>query len=125
MSHGPSHCPQPLHRKVHKAQSPILQRVQGVKPILVGEAQQHTFDDLKAHLQHPATLSSPKPGAPLFLYITATGGAVSGPWWKDTTAPTAPNIPPVYYVTEALSGAKVRYAELEKMIYAIVMATGS
>lgn len=30
---------------------------------------------------------------------------------------------PVYYVSEALQGAKIRYTELEKLAYALLMAS--
>jgi hypothetical protein len=43
-----------------------------------GAEQQKAFEDLKCYLEHLPTLSSPKPGQPLILYVLATHSAVNG-----------------------------------------------
>lgn len=102
---------------------PFFRVLKGTNPFRWREAQQRAFDDLKAHLQHPATLLSLEPGSPLLLYIATTGGAVSGVLVEEHSRSGHLKQTLVYYVSEALSSAKVCYSELEKMIYAVVMAT--
>ena len=64
------------------------------------------------------SLTSPEQGAHLLLYIAASNSAVSAVLVQENKVQR-----PVYYVSEALQGAKIRYTELEKLAYALVMAS--
>jgi hypothetical protein len=66
------------------------------------------------------TKQSPK--AELLLYIVATDTAVSAVLVEERKEADTLKQFPIYYVSEALSGSKLFYSEMEKMAYAVVMA---
>jgi hypothetical protein len=80
---------------------------------------QAAFDELKRYLQSPQALVSPLAGIELWLYLAASPVAVSIALVQETKAGQKL----VYFVSEALQGAKVRYIEMEKLAYALVMAS--
>jgi hypothetical protein len=85
-----------------------------------------TFDELKEHIQKLPTLSSPQPGQPLILYVSASHTTVGGALvqeketFKENKKLT--HTVPIYFVSEALAGSKNYYSELEKICYKIVMS---
>lgn len=97
--------------------------LRGADPYRWTEEQEVAFRELKAYLQHPEILTSPAAGAPLLLYIVAAEGAVSAVLAEEQKREGRIMQAPVYYVSEALVGAKQRYSEMEKMVYAVVMAS--
>jgi Reverse transcriptase (RNA-dependent DNA polymerase). len=80
---------------------------------------QAAFDELKQYLQSPPALISPAPGSELLLYLAASPVAVSAALIQETGSSQKP----VYFVSEALQGAKLRYIEMEKLAYALVIAS--
>nr|AAO19368.1 putative polyprotein [Oryza sativa Japonica Group] len=80
---------------------------------------QAVFDELKQYLQSPPALISPASGSELLLYLAASPVAVSAALVQETDSGQKP----VYFVSEALQGAKTRYIEMEKLAYALVMAS--
>nr|AAS98502.1 putative polyprotein [Oryza sativa Japonica Group] len=80
---------------------------------------QAAFDELKRYLQSPPALISPPPGSELLLYLAASPVAVSAALVQEIESGQKP----VYFVSEALQGAKTRYIEMEKLAYALVMAS--
>nr|CAD39384.2 OSJNBb0016B03.14 [Oryza sativa Japonica Group] len=80
---------------------------------------QEAFDELKQYLQSPPALISPTPGSELLLYLAASPVAVSAALVQETKFGQKP----VYFISEALQGAKTRYIEMEKLAYALVMAS--
>jgi hypothetical protein len=68
-------------------------------------------------------LTSPGDKAKLLLYITASTSAVSAALVEEKYEEEQLKQVPVYFVSEDLSGAKKFYSKLEKMTYAVVMAT--
>jgi ribonuclease HI len=87
-----------------------------------GPEQQQAFDDLKRYLEDAAVMTKPSPKAELLLYIAATDSAVSAVLVEERKEADALKQFPIYYVSEALSGSKLFYSEMEKMAYAVVMA---
>jgi hypothetical protein len=87
-----------------------------------GSEQQQAFDDLKKYLEDAAVMTKPSPKAELLLYIAATDSAVSAILVEEWKEADALKQFPIYYVSEALSGSKLFYSEMEKMAYAVVMA---
>nr|ABB46826.1 retrotransposon protein, putative, Ty3-gypsy subclass [Oryza sativa Japonica Group] len=79
---------------------------------------QSAFEELKQYLQSPPALISPAPGSELLLYLAASPVAVSAALFQETKSGQKP----VYFVSEALQGAKKRYIEMETLAYALVMA---
>ena len=67
-----------------------------------------------------------KPGvtkAELLLYIATTGAAVSAALVEERLIEGELKKVPIYFVSEALSGSKLLYSEMEKMTYTVVMAS--
>jgi hypothetical protein len=87
-----------------------------------GTEQQQAFEDLKKYLEEAAVMTKPSPKAELLLYIAATDTAVSAVLVEERKEADALKQFPIYYISEALSGSKLFYSEMEKMSYAIVMA---
>jgi len=67
-------------------------------------------------------MTSPSPGAELLLYIVTSSSAVSAALVEERMVEETPKHFPIYFVSEALSGSKLLYLEMEKMAYAVVMA---
>jgi ferredoxin len=87
-----------------------------------GAEQQQAFKDLKNYIKEAAVMSKPSPKAELLLYIAATDTAVSTVLVKERMEADTLRQFPIYYVSEAFSGSKLFYSEMEKMAYAVVMA---
>ena len=67
-------------------------------------------------------MSSPSEKAELLLYIATSGAAVSAALVKECSIENKLKQVPIYFVSEARSGSKLLYSEMEKMAYAVVMA---
>ena len=68
------------------------------------------------------TLVSPQPGEPL-LYVVASPHTVSAVLVREKQEEHQKKKLPVYYVSKTLDGAKKFYTEMEKVAYAVVMAS--
>ena len=69
------------------------------------------------------TLTPPSPGAPLLLYVPASHSAVSAALVQEKMDGQLKKQAPVYFVSEVLSLSKKNYIELEKVLYAVLMAS--
>jgi hypothetical protein len=87
-----------------------------------GAEQQQAFEDLKRYLEEAAVMTKPSPKADLLLYIAASDTGVSAVLVEKRMEADTLKQFPIYYVSEALSGSKLFYSEMEKMAYAVVMA---
>jgi hypothetical protein len=67
-------------------------------------------------------LCPPEPKSPLLLYLSASNSAVSVVLVQEKVVEEKFKQIPVYFASEALSGSKLFYSELEKIAYAVVMA---
>jgi hypothetical protein len=85
--------------------------------------QSEDFTELKEYIEKMAIFSPPLPSEPLFLYIATSKVAVSAVLVREVDSEKGKHQSPVYFVLEALSGSKLLYSELEKIAYAVVMAT--
>jgi hypothetical protein len=68
-------------------------------------------------------MTSPNPKDTLLLYISASPSVVSATLVVERPIEGHLKQLPVYYVSEELSGSKLFYSELEKIAYAVVMAS--
>jgi hypothetical protein len=66
-------------------------------------------------------LSPPDPKSPLLLYLFASNSAVSVVLVQEKEEEGKFKLFPVFFASEALSGSKLFYSELEKIAYAVVM----
>jgi ribonuclease HI/transposase InsO family protein len=75
-------------------------------------------------LTHAPILTPPQDGEPLYLYVTATTQVVSTVIVVERTEEghALPVQRPVYYINEVLSETKARYPQVQKLLYAVVLA---
>jgi hypothetical protein len=78
---------------------------------------------LKQYLIDLTTLTPPSPGAPLLLYVAASHSAVSMALVQEKLDGQVKKQAPVYFVSEVLSLSKKNYTKLEKVLYAVLMAS--
>jgi hypothetical protein len=88
-----------------------------------GPAQQRTFEELKQYLIDLTTLTPPSPGAPLLLYVAASHSTISVALVQEKQDGQVKKQAPVYFVSEVVSLSKKNYTELEKVLYAMLMAS--
>jgi hypothetical protein len=69
------------------------------------------------------TLTPPVLGAPLLLYVAALYSTVSAALVQEKLEGQAKKQVPIYFVSEVLSLSKKNYTELEKVLYAVLMAS--
>jgi ribonuclease HI len=85
---------------------------------------QEALDKLKATLARAPILTPPWDGEPLYLYVTATTQVVSAIIMVEHTEEghALPVQRPVYCISEMLSETKARYPQIQKLLYAVVLA---
>jgi hypothetical protein len=85
---------------------------------------QEALDKLKASLTHAPILTPPRDGEPPHLYVAATTQVVSVVIVVERTEEghALPVQRPVYYISEVLSDTKARYPQVQKLLYAVVLA---
>jgi hypothetical protein len=78
---------------------------------------------LKASLTNSPILVPPTTGDPLLLYVTATTQVVSAVLVVERAEEghTLLVQRPVYFISEVLSETKVRYPQIQKLLYSIVL----
>jgi hypothetical protein len=86
------------------------------------ETQKQAFQELKDYLSNMTKLCPPEPKSPLLLYLSASNLAVSVVLVQEKKEEGKFKQIPIYFASEALSGSKIFYSELEKIAYAVVMA---
>jgi hypothetical protein len=86
-------------------------------------AKQKAFEELKHYLIDLTTLTPPAPGASLLLYVAASHSAVSAALVQEKLEGQLKKQAPVYFVSKVLSLSKKNYTELEKVLYAVLMAS--
>jgi hypothetical protein len=64
----------------------------------------------------------PEPKSPLLLYVSASNSVPSAVLVQEKEEEGKLKQIPVYFTSEALSGAKIFYSELEKIAYVVIMA---
>jgi hypothetical protein len=85
---------------------------------------QDALDKLKASLTRAPILTPPRYGEPLYLYVTAPTQVVSAVIVAERMEEghALPVQRPVYYISKVLSDTKTRYAQVQKLLYAVVPA---
>jgi hypothetical protein len=97
-----------------------MKTLHGAKEFTWGLEQAMAFESLKQFLSDLATLTSQDPALPLLLYITSLPSAALV---QERCGEGKTHQCPVYFVSEVLTAPKCNMTELEKIAYAIVMAS--
>jgi hypothetical protein len=100
---------------------PFFKLLSAKNKITWGPKEQEAFEQFKLYIENLAVLTSLGDNAKLLLYIAASTSAVSAALVEEKYEEGKLKQVPVYFVSEALSGAKKFYSELEKMTYTVVM----
>ena len=77
------------------------------------------FQEIKRYLSNPPLLSSSKQGEGLYLYLAVSATAVSAALIRKKDKKQLP----VYYVSQAFQGAKAKYPRIEKIAFALIIAS--
>uniref|UniRef100_A0A2N9GU89 RNase H type-1 domain-containing protein n=1 Tax=Fagus sylvatica TaxID=28930 RepID=A0A2N9GU89_FAGSY len=80
---------------------------------------QKAFEELKAYLSSPPLLSPSQTGEELYLYLAVSASAVSSALIREEKRVQKP----VYYTSRALKGAEERYSNMEKLAFALLIAS--
>ena len=85
---------------------------------------QEALDKLKASLTSAPILTPPIDGESIYLYVAATTQVVSAVIVveRQEEGHALPVQRPVYYISEVLSETKTLYPQIQKLLYAIVLA---
>jgi ribonuclease HI len=85
---------------------------------------QEALDKLKASLTHAPILTPPQDNKPVYLYVAATTQVVSAVIVVERTEEghALPVQRSVYYISEVLSDTKTCYPQVQKLLYAVVLA---
>jgi ribonuclease HI len=102
---------------------PFFEVLKSAEVFQWGPIQQKAFEELKQYLIDLTTLTPPAPGAPLLLYVAASHSAVSAALVQEKLDGQVKKQAPIYFVSEVLSLSKKNYTELEKVLYAVLMAS--
>jgi hypothetical protein len=102
---------------------PFFEVLKLAKVFQWGPTQQKAFEELKQYLIKLTTLTPPSLGTPLLLYVVASHAAVSLALVQEKQDGQAKKQVPVYSVSEVLIPSKKNYTELEKVLYAVLMAS--
>jgi ribonuclease HI len=85
---------------------------------------QEALNKLKTTLAHVLILTPPQNSEPIYLYVTTTTQVVSPVIIVERTEEVhaLPVQRPLYYISEVLSETKARYPQIQKLLYAVVLA---
>jgi hypothetical protein len=101
---------------------PLFQVLGSSKNFQWSETQKQAFQELKDYLSNLTKLCPPEPKSPLLLYLSASNSVVSAVLVQEKEEEGKFKQILVYFASEALSGSKLFYSDLEKIAYAVVMA---
>jgi ribonuclease HI len=102
---------------------PFFEVLKSAKVLQWGPIQQKAFEELNQYLIELTTLTPPSSGAPLLLYVAASHAAVSAALVQEKQDGQAKKQRPVYFISEVLSPPKKNYTKLEKVLYAVLIAS--
>ncbi|XP_017245311.1 uncharacterized protein LOC108216961 [Daucus carota subsp. sativus] len=80
---------------------------------------EEAFQSIKRHLGSPPLLSKPKEGETLIIYLAVSDYAVNAVLVREEESTQLP----VYYVSKRMVDEETRYTNMEKLAYALVLAS--
>jgi hypothetical protein len=106
-----------------KRSLPFFQVLRSSKNFQWSETQKQAFQELKDYLSNMTKLCPLESRLPLLLYVSASNSAVSTVLVQEKEEEGKLKQIPVYFASEALSGSKIFYSELEKIAYAVIITS--
>ncbi|CAL8169972.1 unnamed protein product [Prunus armeniaca] len=97
---------------------PFFQAIRNKDGSIWGPEQREAFEQLKKYLASPLTLTNPKQGEPLYLYMAVTKIVVSVVLLREENSIQQP----IFYMSKSLIEAEKRYPVAEKLVLALMMA---
>jgi hypothetical protein len=84
---------------------------------------EEALGNLKALLTNAPILVPPATGEALLIYVAATTQVVSAAIVVERReeGPALPVLRSVYFINEVLSEAKIRYPQIQKLLYAVIL----
>jgi hypothetical protein len=101
---------------------PFFQTLRSSKNFQWFESQRQAFQELRDYLSNMTKLCPLEPKSPLPLYLSASNSVVSVMLVQEKEEEGKLKQILMYFASEALSGSKLFYFELEKIAYAVIMA---
>ncbi|KAI5327752.1 hypothetical protein L3X38_027148 [Prunus dulcis] len=99
--------------------APFFKALKGTKRNITWTAECETaFSELKEYMGRAPLLSTPEHGDILVVYLSVSASAVSSVLIRSKDNAEHP----VHYVSKALQDAKVRYPDIEKLAFALVVS---
>lgn len=80
---------------------------------------EESFVNIKTNLASPPILAKAMPCEPLKVYLSASDLTIAAVLVKQIDTDQKP----VYYVSHMLKGSEVRYSKIEKLIFALIIAS--
>jgi hypothetical protein len=102
---------------------PFFEVLKSAEVFQWGPTQQKAFEELKQYFIELTTITPASSGTLLLLYVAASHAAVSAALVQEKQDVQARKQVPMYFVSKVLSASKKNYTELEKVLYAILMAS--
>jgi hypothetical protein len=115
---------EPLHLEARRERFSLYRLLKKHKRFSWAVEAQEALDKLKAKLAHVPILTPPQNGEPLYLYVATTTQVVSPVIVVERTEKghALPFQKPVYYISKVLSETRARYPQIQKLLYAVVLA---
>ena len=109
-----------LNRFISKATDKCLPFFKTLKKVFAWTEECETaFQELKYYLSNPPLLSPSKEGEDLLLYLAVSVTAISVALIREENKVQLP----VYYASQAFQGAEARYPCIEKITFALIVAS--
>jgi ribonuclease HI len=102
---------------------PFFEILKSAKVFQWGPAQQKAFEELKQYLIDLTTLTPPSSRTLLLMYLAASHSAVSAALVQEKQDGQVKRQALVYFVSKVLNLSKKNYTELERVLYAMLMAS--
>jgi hypothetical protein len=115
---------EPLHFAAREKGLPLYRLLKKHEQFSWTVEAQEALDKLKASLASAPIHTPPKDSEPLYLYVAATTQVVSTVIVVEHTEEghALPVQWPVYYISEVLPETKAHYPQVQKLLYAVVLA---
>jgi hypothetical protein len=109
--------------KLAECSLPFFKALRGRDKIEWGPEQSEAFRQLKNYMATKLLVTVPDSETPLLLYVGTSDHAVSEVLIHKKEEGSKTTQRPVYFVSEALSGAKLNHTEIEKITYAVLTSS--